>query len=44
MFLQAQLAINATKAAVRAATTDIARFIWVNDPEGSKIKFWAPKG
>ena len=44
MTVEARLTINATTAAVWAATTDIARFIWVYDPEGNTIERWEPKG
>ena len=44
MFLQAELTINANKTTVWAATTNIARFAWVYDPEGNKIELWEPKG
>ena len=38
------LAIDATKASVRVAITDIARFAWAYDPEGNKVELWEPKG
>ena len=44
MTVEAHLTINATQAAVWAATMDIARFAWVYDPEGNKIELWEPKG
>lgn len=44
MTVEAHLTINATQAAVWAATTDIARFAWACDPEENKIERWEPKG
>ncbi len=38
MTIEAQITINASKAAVWAATTDIEGFAWVYDPEGNKIE------
>lgn len=43
MTVEAQLTINANKAAVWAATMDIARFAWMYYPQGIKIKLWVPK-
>jgi hypothetical protein len=36
-------AINTTKAAVWAGTTNIARFAWVHNPKGNKIELWESK-
>lgn len=44
MIVEAHITVNATKAAVRAAVTDITRFTWVYDQVRTKIELWEPKG
>lgn len=44
MFLQAQLAINATQAAVWADTTDITNFTRVYEPQRNTYELREPKG
>jgi hypothetical protein len=43
MMVHVHLPINASTAAVWAATTNIARLAWVYDPEWNKIELWEPK-